>query len=115
MATVLNFYHVGKVIPPGAEYIGRAMPHLGLKASKFANPYNTKTLGITNEEAAEKYRGELWRRILRGIITEDDLLALEGKDLVCFCKQKNKEVACHGDVVKSAVEWAVKRRDANEL
>ena len=36
---VLNFYHIGKVIPENAEYMGRAMPHLGLKQSKFANPY----------------------------------------------------------------------------
>ena len=39
MAKVLNFYHIGKVIPENAEYMGRAMPHLGLKQSKFANPY----------------------------------------------------------------------------
>lgn len=36
---VLNFYHLSKVIPDNAVYIGRAMPHFGLKQSKFANPF----------------------------------------------------------------------------
>ena len=39
---VLNFYHLGKTIPEGAVYIGRAMPHMELKASKFANPFKLK-------------------------------------------------------------------------
>lgn len=107
---ILNFYHLGKVVPPGAEYIGRSMPNLGLKGSKFANPYK-----LSDDEprgaTIERYRVWLWGQIRTGKITMQDLLALEGKDLVCFCKQKSKEVACHGDVVKAAVEWAVKRRD----
>jgi len=114
MAAVLNFYHLGNVIPPGAEYIGRAMPHLGLRASKFANPFKLNE-GETRGATIERYRVYLWQKIKKGEITIQDLLALEGKDLVCFCKHKTKEVACHGDVVKAAVEWAVKRRDANEL
>lgn len=36
---VLNFYHLSKVIPEGAVYIGRRMPHFGLQQSKFANPF----------------------------------------------------------------------------
>lgn len=98
---VLNFYHLGKKIPEGAEYIGRKMPHLGLKQSKFANPFK-----LSPEEprgaTIERYRLWLWQQIKDGKITIEDLLALEGRDLVCFCKPQ----PCHGDVIESAVKWA---------
>lgn len=62
MAKVLNFYHIGKVIPENAEYMGRAMPHLGLKQSKFANPYK-----LSKDEprgaTIERYRVWLWQQI----------------------------------------------------
>lgn len=83
------------------------MPHLGLKQSKFANPFK-----LSSEESREAtighYRAWLWGKIKSGEITMKDLLDLRDKDLVCFCKQKNKEVACHGDIVKAAVMWAIK-------
>lgn len=102
---ILNFYHIGKVVPEGAVYIGRAMPHFGLKQSKFANPFklsDAEPRGAT----IERYRVWLWEQIRSGKITVQDLLELDGKDLVCFCKQPKKEVACHGDVIRSAVVWA---------
>lgn len=107
---ILNFYHLSKTVPEGAEYIGRAMPHFGLKQSKFANPFK---LGDHEPRGAtiERYRVWLWEQIRSGVITLEDLLALEGKDLVCFCKQPNKEVPCHGDVVAAAVVWARKEWD----
>lgn len=102
---ILNFYHIGKVIPEGAVYIGRSMPKLGLPQSKFANPYR-----LSDEEPRDatiaRYRVWLWIQIRARKITVQDLLALDGKDLVCFCKQPGKEVSCHGDVVESAVTWA---------
>lgn len=107
---VLNFYHLGKVIPPGAEYIGRAMPHYGLKASKFANPFKLKD-GEPRGSTIQRYKEWLWEQIRSGKITLEDLLSLENKDLVCFCKQPNKEVACHGDVLVAAVSWARKEWD----
>lgn len=110
---ILNFYHLSKVIPEGAEYIGRAMPHFGLKQSKFANPFK-----LTDAEprgaTIERYRKWLWEQIRSGKITLEDLLELEGRDLVCFCKQPNKEVACHGDVVAAAVRWAVNERNKQQ-
>lgn len=102
---VLNFYHLGLVIPEGAEYIGRSMPHLGLKKSKFANPFKLNE-NESRGDTIERYRVWLWDQIKTGKITVEDLLALSGKDLVCFCKHKTKEVACHGDVVEAAVRWA---------
>lgn len=108
---ILNFYHLGKVIPEGAVYVGRAMPRLGLKQSKFANPFKLSD-EETREETIERYRVWLWQQIKTGKITLQDLLDLEGKDLVCFCKQPNKEVACHGDIVAAAVKWARNKYDA---
>lgn len=115
MATVLNFYHLGKVIPEGAVYIGRAMPHLGLQGSKFANPFKL-TDEMYRDAVIQQYRVWLWSQIVcTKKITEQDLLDLEGKDVVCFCKHKTKEVACHGDVVLAAVEWAINRRENNDI
>ena len=98
---VLNFYHLSKVIPDNAVYIGRAMPQFGLKQSKFANPFK-----LSKEEprgaTIERYRVWLWGQIRSGKITIEDLLALEGRDLVCFCHPQ----PCHGDVIEAAVKWA---------
>lgn len=110
MAKVLNFYHIGKVIPENAEYMGRAMPHLGLKQSKFANKFKLNKDGSNRAEVIERYRVWLWQQIRSGKITIQDLLDLDGKDLVCFCKQPNKEVACHCDVILAAIEWAKQRK-----
>lgn len=105
---VLNFYHIGKMIPEGCVYIGRGMPHLGLIQSKFANPFKISD-NQDRDEVIEKYKKWLWDQIKSGKITLEDLLELEGKNLVCFCKQEGKEVACHGDVLVSAVTWARKK------
>lgn len=98
---VLNFYKLGKVIPDGAVFIGRAMPHLGLKGSKFANPFKI-TEDETREVVIAKYKVWLWQQIKSGYITLEDLLELENKDVVCFCSPQ----ACHGDIVLAAVVWA---------
>lgn len=103
---VLNFYHLSKKIPEGATYIGRAMPHMGLKASKFANPFklqDDEPRGAT----IERYKAWLWEQIRAGKITLEDLLSLEGQDLVCFCAPQ----ACHGDVLLAAVLWARREWD----
>lgn len=105
---VLNYYHIGKTIPEGAVYIGRAQPAKGLSGSKFANPEWLPPGSSEEDRGANlnRYRKWLVNQVKSGKITHEDLLALEGRDLVCFCKPK----ACHGDVVSEAVAWAVKQR-----
>lgn len=103
---VLNFYHLGKVIPEGATYIGRAMPHFGLKASKFANPFKLKD-DEPRGSTIQRYKEWLWEQIRQGKITLEDLLELEGQNLVCFCAPQ----ACHGDVLVAAVQWARREWD----
>lgn len=99
---------------PDAIYIGRAMPAYNLAASPLGNPYR-----LTDEskraEVLEQYRRWLWRSI-KGA-TPDSLadtpqmrelhrLYLIWQEtgalkLGCWCAPR----LCHGDVIKSALEW----------
>ena len=94
---VLNFYHIGKVIPGTAIYIGRGNVKYGLTQSMFANPFPI-TKEQTRPEVIHKYRFWLMGEINAGRITIQDILSLEGKDLVCFCSPR----ACHGDILIKA-------------
>ncbi|PCR16422.1 hypothetical protein CQA65_30160, partial [Klebsiella pneumoniae] len=42
---------------------------------------------------------DLYRRLINGDITEDELLELDGKVLGCWCKPR----PCHGDVYVKVV------------
>lgn len=97
---VLNFYRLGKVIPENAVYIGRYSAEHKLQKSIFANPFH---LGPEEERGAtiQKYKVWLWDELLSQRIAKKQLLDLDGKDLVCYCKPKS----CHGDVVVAAVKW----------
>lgn len=106
MAKVLNFYHIGKVIPPGAVYLGRPMKKFNLEGHPLANPFPLNKEGTNRDEVIEKYREWLWMKLQQKGGTFKQLLDLEGKDLVCFCSPKR----CHCDVVLSAIEWAKKQR-----
>lgn len=99
-------------IPPGAVYIGRANPRLGLPQSPFANPFVVRGVRDTaaRAEVIEKYRKWLWDKIRSEHFTLDDLVAMDGKNLVCYCAP----MACHGDVLQKAVKWAVDRKAALE-
>jgi len=83
-------------------YIGRP--------SLLGNPYVIGRDG-TRDEVLEGYRAWLWRQIkLRGeVYRELQRLAAKAKDddlvLICWCKQPDRQIACHGDSVKRAVEW----------
>ncbi|WFP45975.1 hypothetical protein VIPPAEUMC01_00040 [Pseudomonas phage vB_VIPPAEUMC01] len=85
-------------------YIGRG--------SKWGNPFSHKegTRALykvdTVEQAIECFRSHLWRNIMEGLITVDDLLELDGKRLGCYCKPR----PCHGDVLVRAIEWAKQHR-----
>lgn len=86
-------YVVNKYKEPYDIYIGRG--------SKWGNPFVIGEHG-SRDEVIELYRHYLWKQIKIGKITMEDLKALQGKKLGCFCKPKS----CHGDVIVSAVMWA---------
>lgn len=82
---------------PGAVYIGRP--------SQWGNPFVIGRDG-TREEVIEQYKQWLWTTMLHDETTEQALLALDGKELVCFCAP----LPCHGDVLIAAIEWIKNRR-----
>ena len=83
-------------------YIGRP--------SLLGNPYAIGKDG-TRGEIIERYRDWLWQQIkLRGeVYLELQRLAAKAKEedlvLICWCKQPGREIACHGDLIKRAIEW----------
>jgi len=93
------------------EYIGR--PGKGRFGSPLANPYpitNTQHRGAV----VTKYRAWLWRRVTgrdqKVLLELGRLLRLalrpEGVTLLCWCHAVGEIVpACHGDVIKAALEW----------
>lgn len=99
--SVLNFYHIGKHIPDGAIYIGRGGK--GLTQSKFANPFKLST---DEERGAtlNRYKEWLWNECLNRRITKNDILSLDGKDLVCFCAPK----PCHGNIIEELIDYVKK-------
>lgn len=79
-------------------YIGRG--------SRWGNPFVIGKDG-TRKDVVRKYWEHLVRQLHSGDVTLDDLRKLKGKTLGCFCKP----LACHGDVIADAVDWAVNRPD----
>lgn len=93
-------------------YIGRYNKRHNLQGSALGNKFVIGKDG-SREEVIQKYRKWLWQEVQKGIKGEDnkvwdELMALlkhfkSGKEinLMCYCKP----LACHGDIVKSCLEW----------
>ncbi|SFV09685.1 DUF4326 domain-containing protein [Alicyclobacillus macrosporangiidus] len=86
---------------PFDVYIGRAVPRLGLRRSKWANPYRIGRDG-TREECIRKYR--------EYVLGRPDLMEalgeLRGKVLGCWCSPE----PCHGDVLVELVKMMEQER-----
>jgi hypothetical protein len=88
-----------------AVYIGRP--------SIFGNPF---PINRFNDRSAviKKYRKWLWTELQKDgklkaeFIKLANLASKENLNLSCWCKQPNREVACHGDVLKAAIEWYIR-------
>lgn len=74
-------------------YIGRPGP--------WGNPYRRGTV----EQRIEAYRRRIWTHLEDGVLTIEELAALDGKTLGCWCKPG----PCHGDVLEAAARWAATR------
>lgn len=83
-------------------YIGRGSRW----GNDFSHREGTKASHVvaSRDEAIACYREWLWAEIAAGRVTLEELAALHGKRLGCFCKPK----ACHGDVLAAAADWAAK-------
>lgn len=88
---VLNKHKHG--IPKGAIYIGRG--------SKWGNPFVMGKDG-NRDQVIAAHEEWLWGQIDQGAVSLEDLAALKGKDLVCFCAP----LPCHGDTLAAAALWA---------
>lgn len=84
----------------GIEYIGRA--YAGWEASPLGNPY----------KSIAPYKAWLWQQMKSDTEAHAELHRLanlvrngESVRLGCWCKSKGPDTPCHGDVVKSAIEW----------
>ncbi|AGY60353.1 DUF4326 domain-containing protein [Gloeobacter kilaueensis] len=92
--------------PVAGEYIGRP--------SVLGNPFVLGQDG-NRQEVIEKYRRWLWQKLKQGGPVLDELCRLQQLAyqrelvLVCWCKRPDREVACHGDVLKQAIEWLDRR------
>lgn len=72
------------------------------RGSLLGNPY---VIGVdgTREQVIERYK-EWFKFLLKSKVFRDELAKLKGKKLGCFCKQPDKEIACHGDTIANYLD-----------
>lgn len=85
----------------GEVYIGQP--------SRWGNPFELRN--GSRDLAVAQYRTWLWAEIRAGRVRLEDLAALHGLTLVCWCAPK----ACHGHVLARAAAWAEGRRIEAEI
>jgi len=100
--TVVNIHNGDKY----DVYIGRA-GH-GQKGT-FGNPHAIGWCPIcqcqhTREECIEAYKIDFYRKIANDVLFRKEILKLKDKTLGCFCKQLDREIACHGDIIKEYLD-----------
>ena len=96
-----NIYIVNKRTFCGDNgiYIGRP--------SILGNPFKSST----RKENVEDFRKYLWECVKKKNQVYAELIRLSEKAktqdliLVCWCKRSKQDVLCHGDVIKSAIDW----------
>lgn len=86
---------VNKRIDSYDVYIGRGSP--------FGNRFVIGVHG-TRDEVIDIYEKEFYVKVETDKEFKNQVLALKGKILGCFCKQKDREVRCHGDVILKYLE-----------
>lgn len=98
MITVVNKrYHRG-----GGAYIGRP--------SLLGNPFRVGEHG-SRKEVIAKYRNWLWQQVQQQGLVYHELLRLADVArhgdlwLICWCKHPDRQIDCHGDILKSALTW----------
>lgn len=98
---------------PNNVYIGRKgivfVERNGMKYryppcdSKWANPFKIDKSAIDQEAARQEvinnYILHMNKQLQEGRITVNELRALKGKNLGCWCKEPGKNISCHGDIL----------------
>ena len=101
--TVLNLRRIDGDRSPEA-LLARGLVRVD-RETKWGNPFRIGPDG-TRAEVIERYRRDLWRRIRAGEVDLDELAALDGRNLLCWCAP----LQCHADVLARAAAWAARRR-----
>ena len=70
------------------------------RRTKWGNRFEDEP-GLSPEQAADRYRADLWRRIGAGEVSLEELAALDGCWLACW-----SDAPCHADVLARAASWA---------
>ena len=76
------------------------------RATPWGNPFPISPRYGDRAEVVERYRRHLWQRIQSGDIPLEDLAALSGKPLACWCWPRRP---CHAEVLARAAAWAAER------
>ena len=100
--TVLNLRRIDGDRSPEA-LLSRGIVRVD-RETKWGNAFRIGPDG-TRAEVIERYRRDLWRRIRAGEVDIDELAALDGRNLVCWCAP----LPCHADVLARAAAWASRR------
>ncbi len=100
--TVLNLRRIDGDRSPEA-LLARGIVRVD-RETKWGNAFRIGPDG-TRAEVIERYRRDLWRRIRAGEVDLDELAALDGRNLVCWCAP----LPCHADVLARAAAWASRR------
>jgi len=74
------------------------------RKSRWGNPFLIGKHGSRNDVIA-RHRVWLWDQIGSGLVSLDDLAALNGMRLGCHCAP----LPCHGDTLAAAADWAWRR------
>lgn len=114
--TTITVVNVKTAKPGSFVYCGRYNSTYGLQASPLANPFKLSREGC-RQTLLVLYRSWLYaHRNDKAVAAEISRLAslLERGDVVlgCWCKQPNREVACHCDVIADFVRRECARRQA---
>jgi len=89
MMQVTNIYWYPEKTPPDtAIYIGRP--------SIYGNPFK-KSDGIISEYVVAQYWLYIFSKMKNDPGFTAEVMSLQGKDVVCSCKNKHAWKACHGD------------------
>ncbi len=96
MTRVVNIRHESCDV-----YIGRAGNG---ESGCFGNPHYIGYCDIcrvahSREQAVAAYKRDFIYKILTDRVFRDKVQALKDKALGCFCKQPDKDVLCHGDII----------------
>ena len=98
-AKILNLRHIPGDTSPEA-LLERGIVRVD-RATPWGNRYVVGRHGM-RDHVIELYRRDLWRRIRSGELPLDELAAIAGLPLACWCHPK----PCHATVLARAAQWA---------